>query len=168
MDGTFKVVKATYTQLLSDHAFVKLSECEKQIPLVFVLMSGKFKADYEAGFEAIKGSVGERPPEEVMVDFEPGFWSDMRAVFPGIRIKGRTFHWVQAVFKKIQEVGLPEPYSHDEGTHIFLRKLMALPFVHHELICTIFNSLTAEANNDSLKAVFQSQNKHDDQHNLAT
>ena len=147
-------MKAPYTQLLSVHAFVKQGECEKQIPLVFVLMSGKFKADYEAVFAASKELVGDNLIEEVMVDFEPGLWSGMRVVFPGIRIKGCTFHWAQAVFKKIQEVGLAEPYRHDEGTHILLRKLMALPFVPHEFIRTIFNSLAAEANNDSLKAVF--------------
>lgn len=41
MDGTFRVVKDPFQQLFSTHAFVRSDDNMKQIPLVFVFMSGK-------------------------------------------------------------------------------------------------------------------------------
>ena len=45
LDGTFKVVKAPYTQLLTIHAFIKQGDAEKQVPLAFFLMSSRQKVD---------------------------------------------------------------------------------------------------------------------------
>ena len=41
VDGTFKIVKAPFTQLWSIHAFVRHGTVAKQIPLVFILMSAR-------------------------------------------------------------------------------------------------------------------------------
>ena len=46
VDGTFKVVKEPFTQLFTIHSLVRSRECGKQVPLAFVLMSGKRKWDY--------------------------------------------------------------------------------------------------------------------------
>lgn len=46
MDGTFRVVKAPFTQLWSINAFIVHEENVKQVPLVYALMSGKNKKDY--------------------------------------------------------------------------------------------------------------------------
>jgi hypothetical protein len=47
MDGTLKVVKSPIMQLFSIHAFVMYEDAIKQLPLCFVLMTGRKRRDYK-------------------------------------------------------------------------------------------------------------------------
>ncbi|XP_033756187.1 uncharacterized protein LOC117338932 [Pecten maximus] len=50
----------------------------------------------------------ESPPEVegFMLDFEAGCWRAVRSVFPGVDLKGCSFHWAQAVLRKVDSLGL--------------------------------------------------------------
>ena len=48
IDGTFKLVKRPFQQLFTINAFVCTDDHAKQVPLVFVMMSGRKKKGYRA------------------------------------------------------------------------------------------------------------------------
>lgn len=102
VDGTFKLCKAPFTQLLTVNAFVQREDHAKQVPLVFALMSGKKKKDYRAVIrEIIKNIPGQPSVKKVTVDFERAIWSAFQKVLPEVRIMGCAFHWSQALWRKV-------------------------------------------------------------------
>ena len=111
-------------------------------------MSGKRKEDYKAVFKAVRAEIDDLRLREAVMNFKAAMWAGLRAVLPDTRIKGCLFHWVQAVWRHIQAIGLQEAYNKDRGTHSYLRKLMALPFLPQEHMLQIFLRLSSQAVGD--------------------
>ncbi|KAK3752987.1 hypothetical protein QZH41_016294, partial [Actinostola sp. cb2023] len=67
--------------------------------------------------------------QQVTVDFEKTVWKALKSVLPEVQIQDCLFHWTQ-----VQELGLQVPYSNEDATYAYIRKLMALPFLpEHEI-----------------------------------
>ena len=116
-DGTFKIVKHPFVQLYTIHAFVKKGDATKQVPLVFIFMSGKSYEDYRTVFNCLTGLFPHQANvAEIVLDYEAAAWKAVRHVFPNVSIKGCSFHLNQAIYKKIQELGLSLLYLNDEST----------------------------------------------------
>ncbi|KAL8566813.1 hypothetical protein ACOMHN_052211 [Nucella lapillus] len=104
VDATFKVVKAPFTQLWSVHTFARVDNKTKQLPLAFALMSGKRRRDYQAVLQALKGELRRLHGEDAffsleaaLADFEAAVWQAFRQEFPGVELRGCSFHWGQAL-----------------------------------------------------------------------
>ena len=146
MDGTFSVVKSPFTQLYSIHVFIRSEGNVKQVPVAFVVMSGKRKRDYIAVFRHLKSVLPQQPAvREIVLDFEKAVWRASSKVFPTASIKGCAFHWSQSVWRKMQEIGLQTLYTSDSGINTYCRKILALPLLPSDAICETFSILCTDA-----------------------
>ena len=73
-----------------------------QLPLLFVLMSGRKKSDYrKILLELLTILPGPLSLRKVTIDFEKALWSALRQVLPMVVIQGCVFHWTQALWRKV-------------------------------------------------------------------
>ncbi|XP_077991062.1 uncharacterized protein LOC144445397 [Glandiceps talaboti] len=129
VDATFKIVHKPFYQMFLIHTFMKGPDGNvKQVPLVFVLMSRRERKDYKKVLKAIKRLVPNLRVEKLVMDFEVGLWRAVSSTFPGTSIQGCCFHLTQAVWRKVQQLGLQVPFMENRATHNFIKQLMALPF----------------------------------------
>ncbi|KAI6655754.1 hypothetical protein LOD99_1896 [Oopsacas minuta] len=144
VDGTFRSVSHLYLQLFSIHAF----EGDKLIPLIYCLLPAKTRIIYSEVILALKDKTNELTtillPELITCDFESGLIASIRLEFPTACIRGCYVHFCQAVYRKVQILGLSQFYTSEENNKIYIRKLLALAFIPVELIPQTFQDLKHE------------------------
>ncbi|CAG2240451.1 unnamed protein product [Mytilus edulis] len=113
----------------------------KKLVSMFVLMSRKRKRDYKAVFERLKQVVPDLRVQAFCLDFESAAWSAIKTVFPTAEIKGCSFHWCQAVMRKVAMLGLKTAYDSKKSVHLFIRKLLALPYLPSDHIRPAFTEM---------------------------
>ena len=145
VDGTFKLVKHPFAQLFSIHAFISNGEVMKQVPLMFVLMSRRKIIDYRKVLFVIQDRLGQCAVQQIVMDFERATWQAIRLELPDVQLRGCTFHWCQAVWRKAQQLGLQMAYNNDAPTHNYIKKLLALPMLPQEHIQPVFDYLCEAA-----------------------
>ena len=77
------------------------------------------------GCQVLRGLLQILPSEPsvaaFMVDFEAALWRALTVEFPDASIKGCTFHYSQAIWRKVQEIGLQKAYMEKRRVHKFIR-----------------------------------------------
>ena len=74
-------------------------------------MSGKCKQDYIRVFSATKTFLPAVNVKTITLDFEAAMWQAVAEVFPTVTRLGCFFHWSQAIWRKVQELGLQPAYT---------------------------------------------------------
>lgn len=78
---------------------------------------------------ALKGMQPDLNPSLIVTDFEKAALKAFSSVFPGSEQHGCFFHFAQAIFRRIQRLGLQHRYETDADFALNLRHLSALAFV---------------------------------------
>ena len=91
-----------------------------------------------------KNLVSNSYPNFFLTDYETGVIASVKKFLPGSPHIGCWFHFAQCIYRKIQEVGLQNPYKNDEKLKKIAKKLFALPFLPISDIRTGLEGFDAE------------------------
>ena len=145
VDGTFQTVRKPFYQLFSIHAFLKYEGSAVQVPLVFIIMSRRSKADYNDVFLTIKELVGpDRQLDSICLDYEAAVWRSLQEVFRGVDLFGCHYHFCHAVFRHVQSIGLSSSYMQHGPVRDLIKKVMALPFLPPNQMVAEFEAIQEE------------------------
>ena len=65
--------------------------------------------------------------QAVIGDFEAAVWKAVGQMLPHVEMCGCAFHWGQAVWRHVQQLGLQTAYHNDATFNSYCRQLFALP-----------------------------------------
>jgi hypothetical protein len=151
MDGTFKISPPQFTQLFTLHIIYM----GFFIPVVYALLKDKSSDTYYQMFATLRRKIATfnliLNPLILVLDFESGILPSLQQHFPNSSIKGCNFHFTQAVWHKVQSLGLVAHYKTGISRKI-IKSLMALPFIPRMWIQQTFTAITA-MDNGQLPAV---------------
>ncbi|CAD5126475.1 DgyrCDS14598 [Dimorphilus gyrociliatus] len=136
VDGTFSIVKQPFKQLFSIHSFLKKEGALKQVPLLFAFMTSKKKKAYNILFRVrtLNELLEYKTPKKIVLDYERAVWKAALDNWESVTLTGCLFHWNQAVYRKIQELGYSSDFKKKRGQWFEMRQLMALPFLPFHII----------------------------------
>ena len=97
-------------------------------------MSGKHKKGYKKILKAAIELLPSVKVQTITINFEAAMWQVIQLVLPTVQIYGCYLHWSQAVWRKLQILGLQVAYTEDNSTYKFIQKLLALPYLPAEHI----------------------------------
>ena len=127
-DGTFEMAPNSSCQFYTLHGFYG----EEGLPLVWALLPNKSHETYLELFSTIRQAFAdtfcnEHTRHVFLTDFEAAAINAITETFPESTVKGCTFHFRQALMRKVQELGLRPAYSSGDPTvQNWIRQIMGL------------------------------------------
>ncbi|XP_068205394.1 uncharacterized protein [Palaemon carinicauda] len=139
VDGTFKVSPGIFYQLFTIH--VQVDNCS--FPRIFGLLPNKTQETYERFYNKIHDILQETPTT-IMSDFEKGSFNGIKGIFPDAIVSGCFFHFCQANYRKIVELGFKVRYHNDNEFCLKIRCFSSLAFLPIEDVPTGFEELSED------------------------
>ena len=137
LDGTFSIAPTLFEQLYTIHAIKK----NKNIPLVYILLTRKHQPLYTRVFERLFELNDQLNPDSIMLDFELAAINAISSVFPNASIKGCYFHFSKAIYKHIKGTPAEALYKNNEEARILLKCLLSMAFVPEADVIEVFEEL---------------------------
>lgn len=130
MDGNFGMSPKTFKQIY----FFRVRRYEVPVTVGYALLPNKSRAAYESLFTETVRICTERglslQPRRIVMDFEDASRRAAGVVFgPSTTISGCFFHFTQAVWRKIQSLGMTDRYMNDQAFREFCCRLTSLAFL---------------------------------------
>ena len=139
-DGTFKTAPQLYFQMYTLHAVRN----DYVFPCVYALLPNKRQATYVRLLQILQHYYPRLSPTTCIVDLEQAAIQAFRTEFPNIRMQTCFFHQGQAVYRKVQDLGLANEYNNNEESRTLLKMLCALAFLPENSVADGFDTLSAE------------------------
>ena len=91
----------------------------QQFPLIYMLLPNKTRETYNRAFTLLKEAAQSENldirPDIIMTDFEQGLIQAVELNFPTAQFKGCYYHFTQALWRKVQSVGLQSDYCQENS-----------------------------------------------------
>ena len=136
-DGTFKVCPSLFAQLYVVHAI----RGDFVFPCIYALLPGKSRSVYESLWRIIQGKCPQLRLNRLVMDFEKAAATAVTNVFVDCTIDYCFFHLSQAVWRKIQQLGLSTLYVEDEQARQYCKMLCSLAFLPYQQVCEAYEEL---------------------------
>ncbi|CAF3416117.1 unnamed protein product [Rotaria socialis] len=122
---------------------------ELRFPCVFGILPDRKRITYQELFKILKDfaiSINRKfEPTRILSDFESGLISAIANEFSAAVHNGCFFHYTQAIFRRIQALGLTTLYFQNSEIRSCCRKLMALALLPIDKIESSFHSLRVKS-----------------------
>lgn len=127
MDGTFSACPALWDQVYIIHARSGMTS----YALLYALLPNRQADTYARLFAKIKEKVQERlnltlDPAKIQTDFELAAIRAVEREFPNAEIKGCYFHFCQALWRKVQDLGIAVRYREEPLVQQWIRRAAGL------------------------------------------
>ena len=145
MDGTFRTCPSPYNQYFTIHGKYR----DRVLPFVTALLTGKTIGHYRQLLQVVKRDIrrtsGHRwRPNRVICDFEQAFIAAVETELPASRVTCCYFHFCQAMWRRLQELGLSGTYRRHERVRKCIRRFLSMGYLPLALVRQNFNQLCAE------------------------
>lgn len=146
MDGTFKSSSYSFFQVYILHGDFN-GQC---FPLLYCFLSSKTEETYVNVFNLIKTSLAAHSinfsPSVVQIDFKAAAYNAIRRCFPDAKIIGCYFHFGQAIWRRLQNLGLVTLYNTNSNFANIVEIISALALIPIEDIDNAWNIIKSMHN----------------------